>query len=376
MHKAFHSLIGLFFILMLSCCQTPSANQGTPNSNPEIQFAKNFTIENKKGYSVLTVKNPWKGSNQIFKYVVHPRGAPVPTGLKNAVFIPTPIKSVACLSTTHVGLLNFLDAGDLITAMSGTAYVYDEKIRQRIQSNEITELGNSENLNFEKLIEAAPDVVFTYSLGTDNNMAKMKELGIKPVILAEYMDHSPLARAEWVKFLAVLLGKQQLANQKFDKIATEYHQLEAKVKNLKQPSVFTGMGYEGNWYVPGGESYVAQNIKDAGGNYLWKDQKGHSSIMLDFEAVFDKAKETDVWINVGIVNNKEDISKIDERYAKFNAYQSGRIFNGNARVSQGGGYDIYESAVVHPHIVLKDMIKIFHPNTIPDHKLYYYQQLK
>lgn len=352
--------------------QPTTVKDNTPSST---KYAGNFLLQKKEGYTVLTVKQPWKNADNSLQYIAYPKNTKKPDGYEQAIFIPTPVQSVACLSTTHVGMLDFVDATDQLTAMSGTKFVNNKKVLKRIESGLVKELGSSENLNYELLVKLNPEIILTYSLGSDNNSKKMKELGLKPVVIAEYLDNSPLGRAEWVKFLAVLMGKETVTKKRFASIEQDYLQTKKLVEQLPKPTVFTGLGFEGNWHVPEGKSYVATSIAEAGGNYQWKDKPGNGSLVLDFETVLNKAKQTDVWINVGMVNSKADILAVDDRYGAFKAFQQGKIFNGNARVSAGNGYDIYESAVVFPNVVLKDLITIFHPDVLPDHTLYYYKQL-
>ncbi len=367
----------LLFLLLFSCKDVKE--QHLPPTLPQdgtITYSKNFSIEKQGENTLLTVRNPWKGAKVAFSYLTYPRGSQPPKPQDNVILIPVPIRSLACMSTTHIGLLNFLGMDSLVTSMSGTKYVYNEAVRQRIQAATIKELGHGDGLNYELLVESNPDVVLTYGMSEDNNIKKLQEIGLKPVVIAEYMDASPLGRAEWVKFLAVLTGQEVLAAQKFEEIAKEYERLKDMAQQVPtKTKVFTGMGFKGNWHVPEADSYVAQSIADAGGDYLWKNHAGSGSIMLDFEAVFDRSQEADAWINVGMVKSLKDIREVDERYTHFLAWKKGNVFNGSARVSDNGGYDIYESAVVNPHLVLQDLIRIFHPKLLQEGDWVYYEQL-
>ncbi len=362
-------------IFCLVSCKSEQPTTAVDTSPSSTKYAANFSLQKKNGYTVLTVKQPYKNAEASLQYIAYPKGSAKPEGYEHATFIATPVQSIACLSTTHVGMLDFVDATDKLSAMSGTKFVNNKKVIKNIESGMIKELGSSENLDYELLLKLKPEIILTYSLGADNNSKKMKELGLKPVVIAEYLDNSPMGRAEWVKFLAVLLGKEAVTLKRFASIEQDYLKTMKLVQDLPKPTVFTGLGYEGNWHVPEGDSYVAKSISDAGGDYQWKDKRGNGSLVLDFEAVLSKAQQASAWINLGMVNSKADILAVDDRYGQFAAFKQGRIFNGNARISAGNGYDIYESAVVFPNIVLKDLITIFHPGVLPDHTLYYYKQL-
>ncbi|MEM7104098.1 MAG: ABC transporter substrate-binding protein [Bacteroidota bacterium] len=374
-----------FLLFFLVCLSLNSCKQSTEVKQPEEEIlsgkpeplsqTSSFEIINYENFTWLSITTPWQGAEKAITYIAYKRGTPKPEGFDDAIFIETPIRSLACNSTTHVAMLDFLESTDVITGMAGTKYVYNEDVRYMIDDGKITELGLDRDLDYEKLITLNPDVVLTYSMGPQNNIDKIKETGLAPVVLAEFLDASPLGRAEWVKFLAVLLEKQEMARVKFEAMEGFYNTFKSLVVNKERPTVMVGMGYEGTWYVPAGGSYVAKTIEDAGGNYLWKDKPGSLSLPLDFEAVYDKAKAADKWINVGQVNSLKDITSVDERYGIFEALTTSEVYNGNARVSEKGGYDIYESAVVNPHLVLRDLVKAFHPDVLPEEPFVYYKRL-
>jgi len=369
-------IIYCFCIINIFSCKNTPTNSEYSNTT-STQYAQNFTIEKQANYTILKVKNPWKEADISFTYIVYDRGNPKPEYSEKAIYIQRPVERVACTSTTHIALLNVLNVADKLVGISGTKYVYNERVRVRIASREIREIGTETGLNYEVLTDAEPDLVFTYGMSADNNISKLREAGLTPVVLAEYMDHSPLGRAEWMKFVAVIMGKEVEATETFAATAVNYNELKTLVKKATTPlpSVLVGMGLSGNWYVPGGESYVARHIADAGGNYLWKDSRGTASLQPDFEVVYEKSRNVDKWINIGLVNNANDIIAADERYADFKALKNRELYNGSKRKSSGGGYDIYESAVVHPDLVLKDLIKAFHPDLLPEYEFYYYEKL-
>ena len=231
----------------------------------------------------------------------------------------------------------------------------------------------------EQALDLNPDLIMTYAVGAADSDAqpKLLEAGLKVVVNAEWLDTSPLGRAEWGKFLALFFNREGVAEAMFAKTATSYEKLAAQAATVKtKPTVFTDTDYQGTWYVPGGQSFGAHFLADAGATYLWADDKATGSSPLAFEAVFDKAKEADFWLNQGYIANLKDLQAADARYADFAAFKKGNVWNNNARANANGGNDYYESAIAHPDVILADLIKILHPELLPDHKLVYYQQLK
>ncbi|MEO1436836.1 MAG: ABC transporter substrate-binding protein [Bacteroidota bacterium] len=325
---------------------------------------------------MVHVNTPWPEAEEAFTYVLYPKANDLPEGPKNAVYIPVPLEKLVITSTTHLSFLEALGALDQIVGMSGTRYAFSEKANALIAEEKIQEVGLENSLNYEKVLELEGDAVFTYAISSNTSIPEMKNMGLRPIVVAEFMDHHPLGRAEWIKFFGALIGKSEEANALFSEKEKNYNALKTKVAAFERPTVFTGMGYEGTWYVPSGGSYVAQHIADAGGDYLWKETEGNLSLPLDMEVVYQKAMVADRWINVGQVGSLENIKEVDPRYANFESWKTGQVFNGSKRVSANGGYDIYESAVVNPDRVLADLIQIFHPDALPEDSLFYYAQMR
>lgn len=365
-------LLGLITIILFSCQSEKIDNVENSNSN---EFAQNFSIQNFNDYKIVEVTNLLDNSNENYKYVLH-KNEP-PKNIKNAIFIKLPIQSAACLSTTHIGMISELGAGRVIKGATNINLIYNAEIEKAVKNQEVKELGFEGNLNYETLLDVNPDVVFTYGLSDLSQVKKLKSLGLKPVVVAEFREKTPLARAEWIKFFAAFLEKESEATTIFDKVGEEYQSLSKKIETVEnRPTVFTGIPFQGVWYVPTGESYLAQYIKDAGGDYLWKDTKGSLSLSLDLEAILAKAQNAQKWLDVGFVFSKADVEKSDKRMANFEAFSIGEMYNYTTRVNENGGFDIYESAIVYPNVVLKDFVKILQPQLLPEHKLYYYEQMK
>ncbi|WP_353717315.1 ABC transporter substrate-binding protein [Dyadobacter sp. 676] len=235
-------------------------------------------------------------------------------------------------------------------------------------------------LNDEKLIEMQPDVVMTIG----NPGAKMdhyrmlKEAGIPVLINSEWVERTPLARAEWVKLMAALLDKEELVNEKFAQVESEYARLASLAgKAATKPTVLSGLNTKDAWFVPGGNSYMARFFKDAGAFYPWQNDSATGSLPLSFEAVSTIALQADYWLNVGFGGHdtRKSIIAMDTRYANFKAAKTGDLYSYNRLVNDQGSNDFFESGSVNPHTVLADMIRIFHPELLPNHQLVYYKKL-
>lgn len=331
-------------------------------------------------YKILTVKNPWQGAKNInLEYFLVEKNKKIPEAIKEKNIVRIPLQRVVCLSTTHVAMIDFLNETKSIVGIAGTDYVVNPSIRKMICDGKIKNVGFDNNLNYELLISLHPDAVIIYGVSSEASQiaGKLKDLNIPCIINAEYLEQDVMAKTEWIKFFATLFNKEKFADDRFSKIENEYFELKSQVANLQsKPKVLSGLPWKGTWWIPGGKSHMAQLIADAGGEFLWKQNTSHESFPLSIEAVFAKSQSADVWINSGSAKNINEILFTDERIKKFKIIQTKKIYNNNAVINQFGGNDFWESGIVSPQVVLKDLIKIFHPEILPTYHLKYYKKLK
>ncbi|MDP4187726.1 MAG: ABC transporter substrate-binding protein [Bacteroidota bacterium] len=373
----------LFLFLTCSCRQHKTGsnlNEATLHPLISVKYAKGFTLEYHKDYKVLEVFNPWQSAQGMhYKYILIPKGKNIKENFGDAEIIRTPVQRIVCMSTTHIGLIDLIDKTSTIVGISGTNLVNNQKLRYRIDHGQIPDVGYEQSLNYERILSLKPDLVMTYGVGGDilNYVNKFHELGIKVVFNAEYLESSPLAKAEWVKFMSAFYDEEIKADRQFKSIEKEYIQLAGIARKAKtSPTVLCGLPWKDKWYVPGGDSYLATLIRDAGANYLWSDNPSRESFPLDIETVYNKASHADYWINSGAANSLNEILSVDPRLENFKAAHYDRVFNNNAILNVNGGNDYWESGIIHPQVILKDLIKIFHPELLPGYSLVYYKQLK
>ena len=381
--KIKNSVLIIAAFVIISCQTSDSNTKQTISTeiesatNNSVKYAKGFSIVEADGYQIITLKNPWVGASKTYQYVLYKNEKPI--GVDADFFIKTPIKTIACMSLTHVSFIEKLNKTNSIIALSGVSYVSSKAINKRIKSGAIKEMGQGQSLNYELLVDNAPDFIMGYGIDASSNnyIDKLQTLGLKFILNSEYMENHPLGMAEWIKFVAAFYDESVMADSIFNNIENEYlHLLQLTQKVENKPTVFTGMPWNGAWYVPGAKSFQAQLLKDAGANYLWANgntEKG--SLTKAKEIIIDEAYDADFWINQNSYNSIASIVAYDEKFSGFNAIKEQQLFNNNLRLNSTGGNEYWENGVVQPQIVLKDLIKIFHPQLI-NHQLYYYQQLK
>lgn len=344
-----------------------------------ITHATGFTIEYFSHYKVVDVTRPWPGAEEAETYLLVQCGTPVPAGFAHATVIEVPIRSLVALSSSYLPALELLDQIPLLVGLGSDWTVYSEAVRQRVAEGAISLVGFGHTVDVEQILVLNPDLVMTYSLGAPEGDAHPVLRAANQTVLlnGEWLEHTPLGRAEWLKLTAVLLNREQEANAYFAEAVGQYEQLRALVtQETDRPTVFLNTPWEGVWYMAGGQGYVATLLQDAGGHYLWSDHEGTSSLFLDFEQVYERAHDADYWLNVGQMADREALLAADARFAQFAAYQTEAIFNDDRRLSPAGANDIWEGAVIRPHVVLADLMAIFHPHLLPEHEFVYYRQLE
>ncbi|NMG18287.1 ABC transporter substrate-binding protein [Brasilonema bromeliae] len=361
------------------CAQTYNPNTDYFPEKVTVNYATGFEVEYYKNYKVVTVKNPWRDAQVSFQYILVQCGTPVPTGFNQSQVITVPINTVVSLSTTHLPHLAKLGVVDKLIGVSDSKQVNTPEVVEKMKQGKITKVGNNASLNVEQLLEINPNLVMTYGTGDKqtDNYPKIQEAGLKVAINAEYMETSPLGRSEWLKFTALFFNQEKVAQKIFDETVKKYQAIAAKAQSVKnRPTVFVGFNFKGIWYMPGGNSYVAKFLADAGSNYLWNNKKSSGTLPLSFETILERAANADYWLNSSQYwKTLKDLQAEDNRYADFQAVQKGNVYNNNARINQTGGNDYWEGGISNPDVILSDLIKIFHPEILPNHQLIYYQKL-
>lgn len=369
-----------FSILFFVGCSTSTLEKTNDNhqvlKEVELNYAKGFSITKGDDFQLITLKNTWKGENTSYQYVLYKNEKP--KGYEDATFIKVPIKSIVCFSLTHLAFIDKLGELNSIKGLSGCDYVSNIIVIDKIKNNEIKEIGSSQLINYEFLIDLKPDLIMTFGIDetATNQLNKFKTLGLNVVLNSEYMENHPLGKAEWIKFVAAFYDKDSLAEFIYNDIEADYNKLIALTKNSKtKPSVFVGMPWNGAWYLAGGKSFQAQLFNDAGANYLWADNKETTSFIIDKEVIIEKALNADYWINLNAFNSVDEVTNVDAKLKVFKSVKTGNMYNNNLKVNTANGNDYWESGVINPHLVLADLIKIFHPNLI-EHELVYYKKLE
>jgi iron complex transport system substrate-binding protein len=371
-------LAPVLVVLLLASCRQEKAEQQIGNDSTWVKYARGFRVEKRDGLTHVFVTYPYQGATSGYHYVLVPTGIEPPKAGPGEQVIQVPINNIVCTATTHIPHLDYLGLTDKLVGFPTTDYISSKKMRQRIDAGEVTELGVDKGMDLEKLYSLHPSMVMGYLMSADlGQMGKIQELGIPVVINAEYLEGDPLGRAEWIKFTSLFFNKEREADSVFAIIEAEYNRVkQIAASTTTRPKVMSGIVYGDTWFLPGGKNYAATMLKDAGCDYLWSDTDSRGFLELSFESVYQKAREADIWIGVGSFAKLEELESAESRYALFKPFQTGAVYSFNGRMGAKGGNDFLETGYVRPDIVLKDLVKIAHPDLLPEHNFYFHRQLQ
>lgn len=367
--------------------KTTDKNELQEISSPTVNIthASKFKVEYTNGLNVVTVMNPWQGASQNYLYVLVREGQTAPDLQKfrkneNDIIqaVEIPIKRIALTSTTFVPLLDRLNETESFVAFPGTDHISSSKARELIEAGKVANIGTENGINIERLIELNPDALMENAMqGESDDALLARKAGIPVLFNADYLEKTPLGRAEWIKFAGLFYDKNHLADSIFNQLTTVYDSLKLLAsKATYKPTVFSGIVYGDTWFMPGGENSGAIFIRDAHGQYLWKETPNEGSIKLSFEAVYDKAHSADYWIGVASFSSLDEIKRSDKRYAKFKAFKQANVYSYNAKRGEKGGMTFFELGYARPDLILADIIKILHPELLPGYQLYFYKKLQ
>lgn len=346
-----------------------------------IEYAQGFTINKmSSGIIQINISSPWPNAKTGFKYALVPKDKMASITLNNGEYdaiVAIPVDNIVATSTTHIPTLEALGVIDKLIGFPDTQYISSKETRKRIENGLIKELGNNESINTEMVIELNPEVVIGFSINSQNKAYETLQRSNIPVAYnGDWTEETPLGKAEWIKFFAPFFQKEQMADSIFKEIADSYNSTKALAKKgIKQPSVLSGALYKDVWYLPGGNSWASKFLEDANTEYPWSDTEQTGSLNLSIESVLAKGQHTDFWISPSQFTSYQEMQDTNVHYLQFDAFKNKNIYTFANTKGETGGLLYYELAPNRPDLVLKDLIRIFHPTLLPEHELFFFKPL-
>jgi len=375
----------LVFVFLVVSCKTDIKKEKidlpiSENQTFEINHAKGFNIEKAGDLTVLKISSPWPNSESSYSYALIPKDKMSTMTLnidEYDAIIATPVNNIVVTSTTHIPALEALGVLDKLSGFPDTQYISSKKARRLIDDEKIKELGNNKALNTEMVIELNPELVVGFSISSENKAYETLQRANIPVVYnGDWTEQTPLGKAEWIKFFAPFFGLEKKADSLFKKIERSYVTAKSLAQKAEtKPTVLSGALYKDVWYLPGGNSWAAQFLQDANADYLWKETTETGSLSLSIEAVLTKAKNADFWVSPSQFTSYSAMEKASRHYPQFEAFKNRKLYTFAKTTGETGGLLYYELAPNRPDLVLKDLVHIFHPTLLPDHKPFFFQAL-
>lgn len=371
-HQQTHSQVDL---------TTAKGNQSPEESSLnqiEIKYADGFEIESRENYQLLKINEPWQGSAQSYNYLLLKEDQEVPQGVTYDHIVRIPLERLVVTSTTHVAALEILNKEETVIGFPELDRISSKRTRARIDAGQIQELGINEALNTEIILALQPELVVGFSIdGTNRTFTSLEKAGIPVLFNADWMEQSPLGKAEWIKFFGALVGKQKEASAFFNNVLDEYQNaLQLAKQAHKRPTVLSGSMFRDQWFLPTGDSWHARFIEDANAQYLYAHTTGTGSLTPSIESVLARGKDADFWIGPAQFASYAELKAASHHYTRFKAFQNQDIYTYSAARGETGGVIFFELAPYHPDLVLKDLISIFHPDLLPQYEPRFYTPLK
>jgi iron complex transport system substrate-binding protein len=368
------------FLFLVSCTGTGKDGGGrdakfcvSTDTVTSINYAQGFQIEAQPDYTLVTVRNPWNTNQILQRYVLVPKSTELPGNLPEGTLIRTPLERTISYGSVQCSFFAEFNALSTLVGVCEPQYINIPYIHEKIGEGKIADLGPAANPFIEKIMMIDPEAIFAAPLQGGNYNQDVK-LGIPFIECMDYMEPSPLGRAEWIRFYGLFFDKKDRADSLFTETVNAYNQLkELSAQVAKRPLVLTETIYNGIWYLPGGNSYMARLFRDAGADYPWKDDTSTGSIGLSFESVLDKAEKADFWLikyNASSELTYKELVKNNANYTFFDAYKHKNIYTCHT-----GKVLYHEELPIHPDYILKDLVWIFHPELLPDYSPKYYTKM-
>jgi iron complex transport system substrate-binding protein len=367
-------------LLFLFGCKPNDAKEKTKISAVanSVMYAKGLELYHYEGFTVMKVTKPWPEATSGFTYILKQKNGIVPDSLKHIPVITVPIQSIVVTSTTHIPALEMLGVENTLIGFPSTNFISSSKTRKRINAGKVREVGVNESLNTEVLIDMKPDAIVTFGINNNNStIDNLKKSGLNVLINGDWTEQSPLGKAEWIKFFGALYNLDSRANNLFNSIETNYIKALAIAKKAtKNPTVISGGMYQDQWFVPQGESWASLFLKDAKANYLWQDSKGFGSLSLSFEKVFEKGQNAEFWIAPGDYSSLNQMKDSNIHYAEFESFKNKKVYSYALNKGPKGGIVYFELASARPDLVVKDLIRIIHPELLPKYSPFFFKKLE
>ena len=372
-------LVILCSALLLSSCGRQTAAPQEEGDTVRFRHAQLLSVVRHEGYTVATIRHPWRQDAVLHRYVLVRADRPLPDPLPEGTLLRTPLSRSVVFTTVHCSLLQMLHRQEAVAGVADLKYIKAPYVHDGVRSGRIADCGDGMSPVIEKIIDLRPDALLLSPFENSGGYGRLEEIDIPIVECAEYMEPSPLGRAEWMRFYGMLYGCEREADSLWAVVDSSYHRLRSDVRRLKadvnpQPSCLVDKVTGSVWYVPGGHSTIGRMLSDAAADYPWADDEHSGSVSLPFEAVLERGGDCRVWLlrysGREALTRRQLLSE-HRGYQQFRAFREGRVYGCNVELSA-----FYEETPFRPDWLLTDFIAILHPEMLPNYTLRYYHPVR
>ena len=341
-------LVLLALLTLCSCGNRRTATANTAVDTVTFKYARLIHIEHHDAYTVARVDNPWKPGKALHTYVLVPYGAEQPEALPQGTVVRTPLRRSIIFTSVHAALVDVLGAQRQVAGVADRKYIKVPFVQQGCADGTLADCGDGMNPLVEKIIDAEADAILLSPFENSGGYGRLEDISIPLIECAEYMEASPLARAEWMRFYGMLYGQERRADSLFAAVDSSYHALRRlAATSATQPTVLMDKQTGSVWYVPGGKSTIGKLIVDASASYPWSENENSGSVALPFESVLEKAQDADVWLfryNSPQPATFSSLLSENKGYAQFKSFANKEVYGCNTATST-----FYEDTPFHPY---------------------------
>lgn len=360
---------------LVSCGRGGSVGSGVAGDSIKFGYARLVHVYRHDGWIRAVVDNPWKSGAVLHAYNIVPKNGKVPASLPEGTLLRTPLERTVVFMSAHCTLLSALRKLQAVKGVCDARYILKPEVVGFVARGGAEDMGMSMQPNVEKIVAAKPDALLVSPFANGGGYGKLETAGLALLECADYMERSPLARAEWMRFYGLLYGCPDKADSLFAAVESSYNALkESAALSAARPKLMCDLMQSGNWFVPGGESTIGQMFKDAGACYLFGGNKASGSVNLAKEKVLAEAADADVWIvRYGNENrlSYESLRRENQLYAKFKPWKQRRIYACNTLK-----VPYFDEEPFRPDYMLRDLVAILHPELAPKGGMRYFEPLK
>lgn len=358
--------LALLLLLTWAGCRGNQSAQETlaAGDTLDIRHARNLTLVQHVDHVEALIRNPWDTTRTLRRYILSEGKKPSYTP-EDATLVRVPLRKAAVFNSVHCGLMQELGCTEAIGGVCEVKYIRNPHIKEGVERGRIADLGNGMSPNIERIMALQPDALLPSAFEHSGGYGRLERLGIPIVECAEYMEVSPLAQAEWMRFYGRLFGKGAVADSLFARVEAEYLNLKEKAVGAKhKPKVINELPHSGKWFTAAGQSTMGQLYRDAGADYAFAHLPGSGNVTLSIEQVLDKALHAEFWMlkHYGPATRRQltaDVPALSRIPARMWMCDT-----------QNSNY--FEETPFHPEWLLRNLITVFHPELgIEDGKAYF-----